>query len=112
MVGLFERCKRGRHHLDRALRNLLNYYATVEGYQDAQIERLRKAIPRIKTGVDYRVAETLRKIKEEAPMKYRVLYTVILDSRVRLAHAIYLLNRFEGERLEDAGSFSMWKSFL
>jgi len=42
----FVRCpKSTRHHLDRAFRNLLNFYERVLGYPREFINRLREAIP-------------------------------------------------------------------
>jgi len=110
VVELFEKCRRGRNHLDRALRNLLKYYQLVEGYPEDFIDRLRKAIPRIKTGVDYRepvedeIVKTFKALRRY-PLKYRCIYHLILDGGIRVSHARYLVNNFRQENLKKVGEF-------
>ncbi|MBS7609200.1 hypothetical protein KEJ19_01340 [Candidatus Bathyarchaeota archaeon] len=106
VVGLFEGCKRGRHHLDRVLRNLLKFYQIVEGYPEPFIEGLQKSIPRVRTSIDYRepteedVVETFRRLAGYPP-KYGILYLIILDGGMRLEHALYMLNSFEPGRPQE-----------
>jgi len=45
VFDMFMRCEHGRHHLDRAFRNLLNFYRRVLGYPKDFIEALKEAIP-------------------------------------------------------------------
>ncbi len=110
IVEIFKKCKRERHHLDRALRNLLKFYKVVKGYSEEWIDKLKKAIPSVRVGVDLRepsekeVVETFKKL-ENKPLKYRALFHVILDSGIRLSHAIQLINSFNEERLEKLDRF-------
>jgi len=57
VIAVFAECERGRHHLSRALRNLLKLYQQVLGYPKEFINELREAIPTTKTGVDLYVPE-------------------------------------------------------
>jgi len=46
VLKCFERCR--SHNLDRALRNLLNFYRDIKGYDEGFILKLKRAIPHIK----------------------------------------------------------------
>ncbi|MEM2169371.1 MAG: hypothetical protein QW186_06165, partial [Candidatus Bathyarchaeia archaeon] len=54
IIKVFNQCERGRNHLERALRALLNYYEAAEGFDPELLDRLRAAIPKVKVGVDLR----------------------------------------------------------
>ncbi|MEM1673442.1 MAG: integrase [Candidatus Bathyarchaeia archaeon] len=103
IIKVFNQCERGRHHLERALRALLNYYEAAEGFDPELLNRLRAAIPKVKVGVDLRevdedrILETFRALRGLQPglRKYYALWSLILDSGIRLTHAIYLMNTFK-----------------
>ncbi|MEM2792851.1 MAG: integrase [Candidatus Bathyarchaeia archaeon] len=113
VIKLFSSCERGRDHLDKALRNLFNFYEVVESYPEDFLNRLRKAIPKIRTGVDYKeieepeLIETFIKLKNYE-FKYYVLYQVTLDSGLRQAHILHMLRAFNPDRLESLRGFSRY----
>jgi len=107
VLRCFERCR--SHNLDRALRALLNFYRDIKSYDEGFILKLRRAIPRIKTGTneyvptEERVIETFRELRT-APLKYRVLWWLGLMG-VRFEHGIRALNELDFSRAEDLGGF-------
>ena len=107
VLRCFERCH--SHNLDRALRNLLNFYRDIKGYDEGFILKLKRAIPRIRPGVDEyvpteeRIIETF-KVLRTAPLKYRVLWWLGLLG-VRFEHGIRALNELDFSRAEDLGGF-------
>ena len=110
IIAIFAECQRGKHHLDRAVRNLLKLYQQVLGYPKEFIDRLREAIPATKTGVDLyvpeedEVIETLRKLESLLP-KYKMLWHFILDSGIRKSHAVKLLNAWDESKLQKVNGF-------
>jgi len=107
VLKCFERCR--SHNLDRALRNLLNFYRDIKGYDEGFILKLKRAIPHIKTGTDEyvpteeRIVETF-KVLRTAPLKYRVLWWLGLMG-VRFEHGIRALNELDFSRAEDLKGF-------
>ena len=107
VLKCFERCR--SHNLDRALRNLLNFYRDIKGYDEGFILKLKRAIPHIKTGTDEyvpteeRIIKTFRALRT-APLKYRVLWWLGLMG-VRFEHGIRALNELDFSRAEDLGGF-------
>jgi len=102
-----------RHHLDRAFRNLLNFYERVLGYPKGFIARLREAIPSVRPRVDKwippeeLVIKSMREL-EEMKTKYAVFWHAVLDSGARPIHlARELFEKFRPERLEEVNGF--WK---
>jgi len=107
VVEAFARCERGKPHLVKAFRALAKYYQVVEKYPEDFVEGLLKAVPKARTGEDVReveeeaVLETFRAL-EALPAnlhKYRLLWTLMLDSGTRLSHAVQLMGGFDPARL-------------
>ena len=92
-----------RHNLNRALSALLRFYE-LKGYPQEFLDRLRKAIPKDRMGVDLRVPEesgileSLRKLPR-APEKYVALYNLLLDSGLRLTEAVKAINEFSENKI-------------
>jgi intergrase/recombinase len=113
VIEVFNKCKRGRDHLDRALRNLFNFYEVVERFPEDLLNRFRKAMPKIGTSVDFKevteddVIETFNRLNGYA-FKYRVIYRVILDSGLREAHVLHMIRTFNLDRLENLDEFSRY----
>ena len=109
VIEMFKACKRGRQHLDRALRNLLNLYERVLGFPKAFLDSLRAAIPKVQIGVDLKVPtdaeieETFKKLRY-APPKYKALWLLVACG-VRSEHAIELLNNWDEKKLQVAEGF-------
>ena len=89
-----------QHNLNRAVRNFLNF-AELKGVNDDYLNSLRKAIPKEVAGFNLNVPSeeeikmSLRKLGS-APLKYRCLWNLLLDSGLRLTEAIRLINDFGG----------------
>jgi intergrase/recombinase len=87
------------HNLNRALRSFLNF-AELKGYRTEWLNTLRKAIPKDIRGYDLKVPEekqiiaSIKKL-DQAPLKYRALWNLLLDSGLRLTEACRLINQFE-----------------
>jgi len=74
------------------------------------LDLLRKNIPRDETGVDLKIPsseEIIRSLRviSKAPIKYRALYNLILDSGLRLIEACKLINDFEKTKVEGFNGF-------
>ncbi|MEM1942523.1 MAG: hypothetical protein QXO30_02080 [Candidatus Caldarchaeum sp.] len=106
-MEVFKRCERGKPHLAKAFRALLKYYEIVVGFPVNRLEQLRKAIPKVRAGVDCRevdesaVLETFKTFKGLSGKleKYRLIWLLILDSGVRLSHAVEAVENFKPEML-------------
>jgi intergrase/recombinase len=102
-----------QHHLNRASRALFNYLEII-GYDKAWLDRLRKAIPKDQTGIDLRVPEEsdigsdLPRIQDLLP-KYRALWTLCLDSGLRLIEAIHIINRFDPAKVQAINGFYRYR---
>ncbi len=100
VIHLFSKVKIAKRHLILAFRLLLNYHETL-GYNSNYLDVLRKAIPRIRCGVDLKIpsekkiVDSLIKL-EDLPRKYKALYNLLLDSGLRLVESVDLINNFEG----------------
>ena len=116
MLEMFERCRGGRHHLDRAFRNLLKVYRLYFGLPRGVYEELKEAIPRTRVGVDKYVPperlviETFRRLKSER-VKYRAYYNLILDAAIRPEHALKVFQTWDEARLRKAktGEFYVYE---
>ena len=88
VVAMFTACKRGKDHLNKAFRNLLNFYRKIMGYPKSFIEDLKEAIPTIRKGVDTYVPSeeaiirTLKALRC-APFKYYLYWWVPLATGIR-----------------------------
>jgi intergrase/recombinase len=88
-----------RHNLNRAVRNFLNFHE-LKGVNADYLNSLRKAIPKEVATFDLNVPSeeeiqaSLRKL-EGAPLKYRCLWNLLLDSGLRLTEAVRLINDFD-----------------
>jgi len=98
IVSVFSKIKKGKRHLALALRTLFNFYEAV-GVDVAYLDYLRKAIPNVPCGIDLkipsetRILDSLRKLSW-MPVKYQAAYNLLLDSGLRLAEAVELINNF------------------
>jgi len=116
VLEMFNRCTGGKHHLDRAFRNLLKVYRIYYGLPKDVYEELKEAIPRTKVGVDKYVppeeliVETFRKLKAEK-VKYRAYYNLVLDAAIRPEHAIKVFETWDETRLRKAktGKFYIYE---
>jgi intergrase/recombinase len=87
-----------RHNLNRAVRNFLNFHE-LKGANSDYLKSLRKAIPKEVATFDLNVPSeeeikaSLRKV-DDAPLKYRCLWNLLLDSGLRLTEAVRLINSF------------------
>jgi len=112
VLELFGRCKGGRHHLDRAFRNLLKVYRLYFGLPRGVYEELKEAIPRTRVGVDRYVppeelvVETFRRLRGEKP-KYRAFYRLVLESAARPEHVLEVLRTWDEAKLRrvEAGFY-------
>lgn len=98
IISLFSKIERGKRHLVMALRILFNFYETV-GYRKADLDVLRKALPKVKYGIDLKIpseTEILDSLKKlsKAPVKYQALYNLLIDSGLRLVEAVELIKTF------------------
>jgi len=97
------------HHLDRALRALLNFCLSL-GYPEEWIIRLKRAIPKDPEFIDLRipeeneVLESLRKINS-LNSKYRVVWLLCLESGLRLIEVVNLVNQFDPSRVARLNGF-------
>jgi len=105
IINLFSEVKHGKRHLILGLRKLFSFYEVL-GYEKANLDSLRKALPRIQCGIDIKIPSeseiitSIRKLKN-SPMKYQALYDLLLDSGLRLIEAVELINSFENsERIK------------
>ncbi|RLI10919.1 hypothetical protein DRO33_04985 [Candidatus Bathyarchaeota archaeon] len=116
VFDMFMACpKTVRCHLDRAFRNLLNFYERVLGFPKTFIAQLRDAIPGTQTEADrWTPPEPLvirsMEMMERAHTKYAVFWHAVLDSGARPVHlAREMFERFRPERLEDCGRFFKYR---
>ncbi len=88
-----------RHQLIRAVRAWLNYMQIMEGADKVQLDTLRAAIPRDRTGIDLNIPEEARiisdfKMLSSIPIEYQTIFNLLLDSGLRLVEGMQLLNNF------------------
>jgi len=102
------------HHLNRALRAWFNYLEITRQASKEYLDVLRKAIPKDGVGVDIKVpsekeiVENLRKLVK-APLKYKALWNLLLDSGIRLVEAVKVIDDFAVERLERLNGFYRYR---
>ncbi len=100
VLGLFSQVEVAKRHVVLAFRVLLNYYETI-GYDKNYLDSLRNAIPKVSSGIDLKIPTeneilgSLVKL-ENSPQKYRALYSLLLDSGLRLVEGMILINNFKG----------------
>ena len=98
-----------QHNLNRGLRALFNFYE-LKGFDANFLNAMRKAIPKDNIGIDCKVPSfeeifgSLKKLSE-APLKYRALYVLLLDSGLRLVEAARLINERKGEDFAKVQAF-------
>jgi intergrase/recombinase len=98
IVAMFSKIQKGKRHLVLALRTLFKFYEAV-GLDSAYLDYLRKAIPKVHCGIDLnipsedKILDSLRKLSR-ALVKYQAVYHLLLDSGLRLAEAVELVNNF------------------
>ncbi len=98
VISLFTNVKTARRHVAMSLRVLFNFYEML-GYSKGFLDSLRKALPKVQCGIDLKipseekVVDSLRK-SHRAPLKYRALRNLLLDSGLRLVEAVELINNF------------------
>jgi intergrase/recombinase len=101
VIRIFSKLTAGQaHNLNRALRNFLNFYE-LKGVNTDYLNSLRKAIPQDTRGYDLNVPDENQiinsfKTLNRAPLKYRCLWNLLLDSGLRLTEACRLINTFDG----------------
>jgi len=103
-----------RRHLKNGLRLLFNFYEA-QGLADKEfLDILRKNLPKTNIGVDLRVptekeiVNSLKTLSEKDKTKrYFALYSLLLDSGLRLSEAVTIYNRFVTNkiRLEEHNGF-------
>ena len=90
---------------NEAFRNLLTFLEDVMGYPADFIRRLRKAVPKKKTGEDARVievedvTETLLILRDRGRLDYYTVYYVILASGLRATEVIKVIREFDEKLL-------------
>jgi intergrase/recombinase len=97
------------HHLDRALRALLNFCLSV-GYPEDWITRLKRAIPKDPDFIDLRVPEEHEVLEGLRRLgcvnsRYRVVWLLCLESGLRLVEAVDLVNRFDQSQVTRLNGF-------
>ncbi len=101
------------HQLNRALRAFFNFLEIL-GFDEGWLYHLRKAIPKDQIGIDIRIPEEGR-IREdlrrlpEAALHYQALWSLCLDSGLRLIEAIHVINGFSLENLQQVNGFYRYK---
>ena len=109
IIGIFSRVKKGRRHVWLGLRVLFNYLEAL-GYNAELLNVLRKALPKVSCGVDLKVPEEPVIIKSlrllsRAPRRYQVLYSLLVDSGLRLIEAIEVIAEFRVDNVEQINGF-------
>ena len=99
IICLFSKIKTAKRHVIFSVRVLLNYFETL-GYDKKHLDKLRNAIPCIKSGIDLRIPSEQQILKsldklESAPKKYVAVYNLLLDSGLRLVESVTLINEFK-----------------
>jgi len=103
--ALLMACERGRRHLQLALKNLFKFLEW-KGWPEELLARWRKLVKVENTNEDCNVPSeedlvvSLRELAK-GQAKYWVLYNVLLDSGIRLSHAVQLLNTWDDSRLKE-----------
>lgn len=98
IVDMFGKIQKGKRHLALALRTLFNFYEAI-GISSAYLDYLRKAIPNVRCGIDLKIPsepqilDSLKRLPR-APVKYQAVYNLLLDSGLRLAESVELINNF------------------
>jgi intergrase/recombinase len=99
VIHLFSKVKAAKRHMILALRILLNYCETI-GYDKNYLDKLRNAIPKVRSGIDLKIPsekeilDSLNKLEGALP-KYAAVYNLLLDSGLRLVEGVTLINDFK-----------------
>ena len=107
IISIFSRVKSGRRHLWLGLRVLFNYLEIL-GVDNDYLNLLRKALPKVKCGIDLNVPseedilKSLRMLRA-VPPKYAALHNILLDSGLRLIEAVKILT--ESSKAEEVNGF-------
>ncbi|RLF10730.1 MAG: hypothetical protein DRJ98_05410 [Thermoprotei archaeon] len=107
---MFMRCpETTRHHLDRAFRNLLNFYRRVLGYPRDFIEDLKEAIPAARGDFEDRwvpgedlIIQSLKELRDKH-VKSFVFLNAQLDCTTRPMHLAEMLESFDPARIYPMG---------
>jgi intergrase/recombinase len=99
VITLFSHVPASKRHLILGLRVLFNFYEVL-GCSKEYLDALRKALPRIECGIDLKIpteSEVLQSLEKlsRAPVKYSSLYSLLLDSGLRLVEGVDLINNFK-----------------
>lgn len=99
VIDLFSKVKVAKRHVMLCLRTLFNFYEAI-GFSKDYLDVLRKALPKVRCGIDLKIpseAEIVESFKKlpKAPLKYQALYSLLLDSGLRLIEAVELINTFQ-----------------
>jgi intergrase/recombinase len=96
IIRCFAKVKKGQRHLWLGFRTVFNFLEAT-GYNIEVLTLYRKALPTFQCGIDLKVPEeeiiiqSLRKLREAKP-EYLALYSLLIDSGLRLVEAIKALN--------------------
>jgi intergrase/recombinase len=109
IISIFAEVKVGKEHVWKGLRVLFNYLQAI-GYSITYLNALRNALPKVTCGIDLKIPSESQIIKSlnmlpSAPIKYQVLYNLLLDSGLRMVEGIQLLNRFNMRDTEQLNGF-------
>jgi intergrase/recombinase len=99
VITLFSHVPASKRHLVLGLRVLFNFYEVL-GCSKEYLDALRNALPRIQCGIDLKIPtenEVLQSLEKllRAPIKYRTLFSLLLDSGLRLVEGVELINNFK-----------------
>ena len=105
-------CERGRRHLQLALRNLFKFLEW-KGWPEDLLARWRKLVKVERTAEDCDVPseeDIIRSLRilAEARADYWALYNVLLDSGMRIRHAVELLNTWDERHLKACDGYYIY----
>ena len=105
-------CERGRRHLQLALKNLFKFLEW-KCWPENLLTRWHKLVKVEKTAKDCDVPSEDDIIKSlrvlaEGRADYWVLYKVLLDSGMRIRHAVEFLNTWDGSKLKEHDGYYIY----
>jgi intergrase/recombinase len=111
VVKAFAGLTNGQQHcLNRAVKAFLNFLELM-GYSEDWLDSLRRAVPKDEIGADLRipseeeVAVSLRQAMKANQAKYKAVYSLVLDSGLRLTEAVRLVNNLDSASIERCNDF-------
>ena len=107
------RCERGRRHLQVALKNLFKFLVEWKGWPEEVIKPLRDLVRVDKPSEDDNVPDEEDIIKAlrtlgYGDVRYLALYNLMLDSGIRLRHAVELLRAWDDKKLKACDGFYIY----